>query len=186
MSVQTSRRLFTAEEYHRMAAAGILCEDDRVELLQGEIVEMSPIGSRHVACVNRLTQRFSALLGQRAIVSVQNPVLLGEFSEPEPDLTLLRWRDDFYGDALPRAEEVLLLVEVAQSSAETDREVKMALYAQGRVAEVWLVDLEAGLIEVYRVPEGGSYKKVQQFRRGQLVAAEAFPEAVLAVESIVG
>ena len=114
MSVQTARRLFNTEEYHRMAAAGILCEDDRVELLQGEIVEMSPIGSRHVACVNRLTQRFSTLLGKRAIVSVQNPVLLGEFSEPEPDLALLRWRDDFYGEALPRAEDVLLLVEVAR------------------------------------------------------------------------
>jgi Uma2 family endonuclease len=186
MSVQTARRLFNTEEYHRMAAAGILCEDDRVELLQGEIVEMSPIGSRHVACVNRLTQRFSTLLGKRAIVSVQNPVLLGEFSEPEPDLALLRWRDDFYGEALPRAEDVLLLVEVAQSSVETDREVKMALYAQAGVVEVWLVDLEVEQVEVFRVPEGASYGEVQGFGRGQSVSAEAFPEAVLAVEEMIG
>ena len=101
MSVQTSRRLFTTAEYHQMAAAGILAEEDRLELLQGEIVEMSPLGSRHVACVNRLTQCFTARLGPKGIVSVQNPVRLGDFSEPEPDVTLLRWRDDFYAEALP-------------------------------------------------------------------------------------
>ena len=186
MAVQTSRRLFTMEEYHQMAAAGILGEDDRVELLRGEIVEMSPIGSQHVACVNRLTQKLSALLDQRAIVSVQNPVLLGRFSEPEPDLALLHWRDDFYGETLPRAEEVWLVVEVAQSSIETDREVKMPLYAEAGIPEVWLVSLETEQVEVFRKVDEGRYGSVRQLGRGQSVAVEAFPEVILTVEEIIG
>jgi len=169
-----------------MAAAGILSEDDRVELLQGEIVEMSPIGSRHAACVNRLTRVLSARLGQQAIVSVQNPVRLSEYSEPEPDLALLHGRDDFYAEALPGAGDVWLVVEVAQSSMAVDREVKIPLYARGGIPEVWLVDLEEERVEVYRRPEEEGYAEIERFGRGQLLSPEAFPEVRLAVEEIAG
>ena len=184
MSVETSRRRFTTEEYHQMAAAGIFSEDDRVELLQGEIVEMSPIGSRHAACVNRLNQIFSARLGQQAIVSVQNPIRLSDYSEPEPDLALLHGRGDFYADALPQAGDVWLVVEVAQSSTEVDREVKVPLYARSGISEVWLVDLEEERVEVYRHPGVEGYAEVQEVGRGQSLSPEAFPQVRLEVEEI--
>lgn len=136
MSVQLLRRSFTVEEYHRMAEAGILREDDRVELLEGEIVEMTPIGSRHAACVDRLNQLGVRGVGPRAIVRVQSPVRLGERSEPQPDLTLLRARPDFYAHAHPGPADVLLIIEVAEASADADRTVKMPLYARAAIPEV--------------------------------------------------
>jgi Uma2 family endonuclease len=144
MGVQLARRLFTVAEYHKMAEAGILSEDDRVELLEGEIVAMSPIGSRHAGLVNRLNRLFSQRAGDQVVVSVQNPVRLGGYSEPQPDLALLRPRADFYTSSHPGPEDVLLAVEVAETSAAVDREVKVPLYARFGVPEVWLVDLAGG------------------------------------------
>src|SRR5437763_4867901 len=111
MSHQLARRWFTASEFNRMAEAGILTEDDRVELIEGEIVEMSPIGSRHAACVNRLNMLLSRQAGQGWIVSVQNPIVVGDYSEPEPDVAVLRMRDDYYSQALPTASDVLVVIE---------------------------------------------------------------------------
>lgn len=133
MAVQLLKRLFTVAEYHRMAEAGILGEDDRVELIEGEIVGMTPISSRHAGQVNRLVRLFTQRLGGRAILSVQNPIRLGEHSEPQPDVALLRPRPDFYATAHPGSEDVLLVIEVADlsacdaqagTSAAYDREVK--------------------------------------------------------------
>jgi Uma2 family endonuclease len=152
MAVQALRRLFTADEYHRMTQAGILSEDDRVELIEGEIVQMSPIGSRHARCVRLLNRIFSKGVGDRAIVDVQNPIRLGERLEPQPDVALLRPRPDFYAGVHPGPEDVLLIAEVMERSAAFDREVKAPLYARSGIPEVWWVDLEEEVVEVYREP----------------------------------
>ncbi len=176
MSVQLARRLFTVEEYHQMTRAGILTEDDRVELIEGEVVEMAPSGSRHAACINRLTQLFSEQLTRRAILSIQNPVQLGEHSEPQPDVTLLRPRQDFYASAHPTPQDILLLIEVADSSLEYDREIKVPLYARAEIPEVWLVDLLEEQIILYRQPSPQGYQIIQQIGRTAYLAPEAFPD----------
>src|SRR5215212_3778153 len=152
MSVQIVRRHFNITEYYRMAAAGVFNEDDRVELIEGEIVEMNPIGSRHAACVGRLTELLGQLAGGEAIAWVQNPVQVNDFSEPLPDVTLLKRRDDFYAQANPQSSDVLLIIEVADSSVEYDRDIKIPLYAQASIPEVWLVNLPKETIEIYTQP----------------------------------
>ncbi|GIX47751.1 MAG: hypothetical protein KatS3mg131_1962 [Candidatus Tectimicrobiota bacterium] len=186
MAVQLMKRRFTVAEYHKMAEAGILGEDDRVELIEGEIVAMAPIGSRHAACVDRLNRLFSQRTGERAIVRVQNPVRLGEHSEPQPDVALLRPRPDFYAAEHPGPEDVLLVVEVAETSAAPDRAVKVPLYARFGIPEVWLVDLAAAQVEVYRQPAPQGYQAVETLRRGDTVAPLLLPELSLAVEALLG
>jgi len=185
MNAVLTKRRFTVEEYHRMAEAGILNEDDRVELLEGEVVKMTPIGSQHAACVARLTK----LLTQEeevGIVWVQNPIRLGESSEPEPDVALLQPREDYYAASHPQAADVLLLIEVADTSAELDRMVKRPLYAQHGIAEVWLIDLTAETVEVHHPPVQGTYQQAQRFERGQTVASSALPQLRLAVDEVLG
>ena len=186
MAVQLVRRSFTVDEYHRMVQAGILGEDDRVELLEGEIVEMAPIGSRQAACVDRLTQLFSDRVRGRAIVRVQNPIRLGQRSEPQPDLTLLNPRSDFYALAHPGSQDVLLVVEVVEMSAEVDRGVKMLLYARAAIPKVWLVDLAGESIEVYRQSSSEGYQEVILLQRGQRLASQSLPGLELAVGEILG
>ncbi|MCL0078158.1 Uma2 family endonuclease [Dehalococcoidia bacterium] len=184
MTIQMLRRLFTVEEYHSMVRAGILGEDDRVELIEGEVEEMTPIGSRHVAAVNRLNRLFSDNVGRRAIISVQNPIRLGERSEPQPDLALLRPRPDFYSPAHPGPEDILLVIEVAETSADYDRVIKVPLYARGGILEVWLVNLEGEAIEVYQSPSLEGYHEMETLRRGDRLSPSSFPELRLAVEEI--
>jgi hypothetical protein len=146
------------EEYHRMGEAGILHEDDRIELLDGQLYVMSPIGSEHAACVRRLDRIFQRRAEPEALVSAQNPVVLGEDSEPEPDLALLSPRDDDYAAHHPRPEDVLLLVEVADSTEAFDRSTKLSLYAQAGIPEYWVVSLSDGHVHVYRDPKGDHYE----------------------------
>lgn len=169
-----------------MAQAGILGEDDRVELIEGEIVEMTPIGSKHAAIVGRLTHLFSEQISRRAIIWVQNPIRLGEHSEPQPDLTLLRPREDFYASAHPGPEDVLLVVEVAETSAEYDRQIKVPLYAKARILEVWLINLEGERVEVYRSPSPQGYLKAVTLHRGEKLSPESFPELELKTQDILG
>jgi len=183
MVLQLIKRLFTVTDYHRMADAGIFSEDDRVELIEGEIIDMTPIGSRHAACVGRLTALFYPVR-ERSIVWVQNPIHLGERSEPQPDLALLRLRHDFYATALPTPEDVLLVVEVAESSIMVDREVKVPLYARAGVPEVWVVNLAAMHIEVSRNPTAHGYQEIQHLVHGQQVFPQAFPDLHLNVDDI--
>ncbi len=136
MAAQVARRMFTTDEFHRMAAAGILSEDDRVELIDGEIVQMSPIGSPHASCVDRLTALFVRRFGRRAIIRVRNPIVLSRHSEPQPDLAVLKLRTDFYAEKHPGPSDVLLVVEVADTSADYDRLTKVALYARAGIPEV--------------------------------------------------
>jgi len=186
MAAQLLRRRFTVDEYHRMGQAGILGEDDRLELLEGEIVEMAPIGSRHQAAVDRLTRLFSGRVADAATVRVQGPVRLGGDSEPQPDVTLLRFRPDFYASAHPGPQDVLLLVEVSDTSTEYDREVKVPLYARHGIAEVWLVGVEAGVVEVYRGPTGQGYQEISQLGRGRELSPVAFPQLELTVDEVIG
>ncbi|MBM3943130.1 MAG: Uma2 family endonuclease [SAR202 cluster bacterium] len=186
MTLQRTRRRFTAEDYHRMAQAGILGEDDRVELIEGEIVEMAPIGSRHQAYVDRLNTLFARRMEGRAIIRVQGPIVLGGDSEPQPDLALLRPRPDYYAGAHPTPEDVLLLVEVSDSSGDYDRQVKAPLYARHGILEYWLVGLEAGVVEVYRQPAPEGYQQVSQVARGQRLTLQAFPSLKVRVEDVLG
>jgi Uma2 family endonuclease len=152
------RHRLTVADYERMGEAGILSGQVRVELIDGEILEMPPIGSAHAGTVNQLAFLLGAAAREGlAVVAVQNPLVLGEHSEPQPDLMLLRPREDFYKRAHPRAGDVLLLAEVADASIEYDRRVKLPLYARHGVAEVWLLDLAAGALTTYRAPGQAGY-----------------------------
>ncbi len=186
MSIQLARRLFTVEEYHQMTRAGIFTEDDRVELIEGEIVEMTPIGSHHAACVRRLNRLFSQQIGERAFVSVQDPIQIGKHSEPQPDLALLRPHQDFYASAHPTPHDILLLIEVADSSLEYDREIKVPLYARAGIPEVWLVDLPEDRVLVYRQPAAQGYQEIGQVGRGEHLTPEAFPDLIVPVHEMLG
>jgi Uma2 family endonuclease len=186
MSVQMQRRLFTVQEYHLMGEAGILNEDDRVELIEGEIIQMAAIGTRHATCVRRLIRQFRQLPEESAILDVQNPIQLTERTEPQPDLVLLQPRADYYETAHPVPSEVLLLVEVSDSTVNFDRDVKVPNYARSGIQEVWLWDLEVNCLEVYREPTANGYTSMQKFERGEMVAPLAFPEFEVSVDFILG
>ena len=181
-----SRRKLTVDEYHRMGESGILHEDERVELLDGELYEMAPIGDDHIGGVISLEYFFGQRLGGRAFVSTQNPIRLSGYSEPEPDIVLLRLREDFYRTGKARPEDVLLLVEVAASSLDYDRTTKLPRYAAAGIPEVWIVNLVEERIEVYRQPAGDGYALHSVHVRGDTVAPAAFPDVTLRVEEILG
>jgi Uma2 family endonuclease len=181
VDVEVARRLFTVEEYHRMAEAGILGADERVELIEGEIVHMAPIGPRHVGCVINVNQLFITRLGGRAVVSPQNPVVIPPRSEPQPDLVLLRPRAVSYSQELPASRDVLLAVEVADTTVRFDRLVKARLYARAGIAEFWLCLAADGVVEVYRGPSPEGYADVMRHGPGHAVAPLAFPDVSFAV-----
>lgn len=182
----TTRRLLTTADFHSMIEAGILGPRDRVELLAGEIYEAAAVGSPHASCVMRLNEWFSTRVGERAIVSVQSPVELSDLSEPEPDLALLVRREGFYADRHPGPADVLLLIEVALTSYEFDRNLKLPLYAEAGIREVWLIALERQVIEVYRDPSGGSYRWAEERRAGDTLAPIALPDLELDVSELIG
>lgn len=186
MKGAVARRLLTRDDFHRMGEAGILSEDDRVELLNGELIEMSPIGPRHAAAVRRLDRLFNRRLGRLAIVSVQNPVALGAHSEPQPDLTILRPRGDNYRTEHPAPRDVFLLVEVMDSSRDFDRGEKLQSYARAGIQEVWLLDLAGDLVEIHRQPAGTRYRSAAQSMRGQRVQIAALPGKWFRVAEILG
>ena len=180
------RRRFTVDEYYRMAEAGILHEDDPVELLDGELIEMSPIGDRHAACVLRGNTTFNARLSGRALVSIQSPIRLSSGSEPEPDIVLLRPRPDFFGGGKPGPDDVLLLIEVADTTLAYDRDVKLLFYAESGIREVWIVDLNAAQVLVYRRPRGLAYEQALIVERDGTLSPLAFPDVALPVGDLLG
>ncbi len=183
MSVQVAK--FTVGQYDRMIEAGVFPPGYRAELIEGEIIEMSPIGPRHAACVGRLTRLFSRLLDE-PIVWVQNPVRLDDSSEPEPDICVLKPRADFYGESLPTPADVLLLVEVSDSTLEFDRRRKLPLYARSLVPEVWIVNLTDERIETFAEPAGGDYRHHADAGRGEEVSARGVQALRLGVADILG
>ena len=184
--IAARRRPFTVGEYYRMAEAAILTEEDRVELIAGQIVAMSPIGSRHAACVDRLNGLLHRQSEQAFIVRVQSPIVLDAYSEPEPDLVLLRPRTDFYADAHPAASDVLLAIEVADTSVDYDREVKLPLYAQAGLPEVWLIDLQKDRIEVFAQPQGRAYQQRVEVTADATLTSPTVADLELAVADVLG
>ena len=187
MAVTVKRRRFTLDEYHRMGETGILGPDDRVELIEGEIIEMSPIGSRHAGTVARIQHLFSIRLGDRAVVWSQNPLLLVHHqSEPEPDVMLLAPRADFYVARLPEPPDLRLLIEVGDSSLPYDRRTKFPLYARAGVTEAWLVDLDTGRVEIHHEPRGAGYRDVRIPRADETFSPAAFADLALTVRDLFG
>ena len=185
MPVQQLKRQFTVSEYWKMAEVGILTPSDRVELINGEIIQMSPVGKRHAACVNRLNQLFYQRLGDGAIISVQNPILLNNLSQPQPDIALLQPRRDFYASGHPQPPDIFLIVEVADSSINYDKEVKIPQYAAAGIAEVWLIDLNGNLLQVYRQPSAGEYQILLEFQPENRLHPLAFPEITFQVNDLI-
>lgn len=184
METLIARHPFTVTDYHKMAEAGILYEDDRVELIEGEIVDMSPIGRKHLAQVDHLNVLFVRGLSDKAIVRVQGSVRLSIRTEPQPDLVLLRWRADFYKNADAAPEDVLLVVEVADSSLAYDRDVKASLYARSGIPEFWLIDLNGESIGVYRGPGPDGFREMFTVRGDDRLSPRAFPEFALSANEI--
>lgn len=184
MAIQLQRRTFTVDEYHRMVEAGILTEDDRVELLEGEIVAMAPIGSRHFASVSRIEEILHSKLAGRAIVSAQSAVTLQPNSEPQPDIGVYRLKEDRYASGLPGPNDTYLIVEVAHTTLLSDRSFKVPLYARASIPEVWIVDLIGRRVEVYRSPSPEGYRELRYASPGNHIAPAAFPDVSLAVDEM--
>jgi Uma2 family endonuclease len=186
-TVELKRRRFTLEEYHRMGEVGIFHEDDRVELIEGEIVEMSPIGRLHAATVDRIANVFSRRLGERAIVRVQNPIVFTNLvSEPQPDVTLLVPLADFYASGHPGPSDILLVVEVMDSTVAYDHGVKLRLYARAGVAEVWLANVNTHRIEGYRQPGPEGYGESRVFQEDERLSIQAFPDVTFTARELLG
>lgn len=183
MEAAVRRHKFTVDEYHWMGRVGILCEDARVELIEGEIIEMTPIGGRHAWCVNVITRILITLLGERAFVSIQNPVRLDDQSEPQPDVAVLRPEAERRRD-VPHASEALVLIEVADSSLAHDRRNKLPLYAKSGIPEVWIVDLTRDRVEVYREPGRDGYGSLTVHERDGVLSPLAFPDIAIRCEEI--
>jgi len=184
MAVQIARWQFTITDYARMRETGILAEDDRVELIDGEVRRMSPIGSRHVAIVNRLNTRITQQIGGAAIVSVQNPIQLTDYSEPQPDIALLQPRVDYYDSALPGPDDIVLVIEVADTSIDYDRDEKLPRYAAAGIAEVWLIDVDNRVLEQYTMPRHGQYGTKHTYEFDQTISSSVLPTLKLAIAEI--
>ncbi len=183
-TVPLTHHRFTAAEYNRLGEVGIIGEDDRVELIDGEILDMCPIGYRHAAHVRKLTTLLADNRVREMLVDVQNPLDLGTRYQPQPDVMLLRGRTDNYASALPTAEDVLLLIEVADSSLDYDQHTKLPMYARAGIAEVWIVNLDADQVEIYTQPQEAAYTATRVARRGDTVQIGALPAVTLPVADI--
>ncbi len=183
-AVLLPRHKLNVEAYHRMGQAGILGEDDRIELIDGALIAMAPIGAEHAATVNALAQAFILACGDRAVVSVQNPVRLDTLNEPQPDLMVLRPRADRYRAGHPGPSDVLLLIEVADSSLRLDRQIKLPLYAQAGVPELWIVDLGSRRVEAFRDPIGNGYATTQSYRSGDRVVLGQAADIVVPLDRV--
>jgi Uma2 family endonuclease len=186
MSVEeaATRRRFTRAEYHRMAEVGILGEDDRVELIRGEIVQMSPIGRRHKAFVGNLSQLLAVRLAGRAVVWTQNPIVLAEDTEPQPDLAVLRRGAVSYKERDAWGEDALLLIEVADSSLAYDQSTKLRLYAEAGIPEYWVVDCASESVEIYRTAAAEGYRDVSRVGATSMLTPHAFPDVGLTTTEI--
>ena len=180
------RRPFTNAEYHALAEVGILAPDERVQLIAGDIIVMSPVGNRHAECVDWITDVFTqGRLAGRARVRVQGPSVLPGHSEPQPDLMLLKLREGGYVSGHPRPEDILLLVEVSDSTLRYDRDVKLPLYAAAGVPEVWIVNLRDDWVESHTEPMEDGYRSTRRYALGDSIAPQVFPSLVIPVERII-
>jgi Uma2 family endonuclease len=184
MQVEALRRPFSVDEYDRMVEVGILCKEDRVELIEGEILEMSPIGDRHAACVDRAAVLLLPPLVGESIVRIQGPIRLGDYSKPQPDLILLRYDRGFFAAKGPVTKDALLVIEVSDSSIRYDRGPKLHVYARHGVNEVWIEDLTTDTLLVFRDPMGNTYRTQLTVRPGESISPQAFRQLVLPVSNL--
>ena len=185
METLPKKRLFSRTEYYRMAETGILTCTDKTELISGQIILKSPTGPYHASRSRKIEAIFSKLVGDEAQTSSQNPIELGEFSEPEPDFALLKPKEDYYASAHPTPEDVLLLIEVSHSTYAFDKQVKLPLYAEAGIPEVWLINLNESQIEVFKDPIGTEYQEKSVYPPGEKIAVEVLAASV-AVQELIG
>jgi Uma2 family endonuclease len=186
MVLQLDRKRFTVNDFQTMIETGILAEGAPYELLNGEIFHMAAIGRKHAAKVNRINSRLHDMLGEVHVIAVQNPIELGTVSQPQPDIAVLRWQNDFYESGHPEPQDIYLLIEVADTTLESDRTFKLPVYAEAGIAEVWIVNLQDNCIEVYRNPSGTVYQSIQTFIKGQTLTIELLPGVSIEVDEILG
>ncbi len=186
LDLRESRHRFNVGEFQRMGEAGIFDETSRVELVEGEIVEMNPIGSHHAGNLNRLNKLFTGKVGEAAIVAVQNPVHLSEHCQPQPDIALLKPRGDFYSEHHPKPEDVYLLVEVADTSLSHDRDVKVPLYARYGIPEYWIADLANREVLAHSRPEDGKYRLTERVKSGDTLECRSIPNLSMKVGEMLG
>jgi len=179
------RHRITVEEYYRMAEVGLLAPDARVELIEGEIIDMPPSGSRHAGTVSLLSRLLERAVGDRAIVRGQGPIVLGEFSQPEPDVALVVPDSDFYRQRHPVAADTLLVIEVSETTFHYDRQTKLQLYARDGVPEVWIVDLRGGLLHVFRNPSGAAYSEAVTLDQPGVVSLTSLSGTAVDLSSLV-
>jgi Uma2 family endonuclease len=180
------RHRFTVDEWHRMGETGLFGEDARLELLDGQVIEMAPIGSPHAGAVNRLNHLLTTAFGPRALIAVQNPVVLDDRSEPQPDLAVLRPRQDDYAQSHPTPPEILLIIEVSDTTLAFDRERKAAAYARAAVPEYWIVDLTGDQVVVMREPSPAGYLDIRPLGRGHDLSIAALPDVTFEVGQVLG
>lgn len=180
------KRLINIDEYHRMAEVGILGPNDRVELILGEILHMSPIGNPHNSVVNRITTLFVPAFLTKAIVQIQGPIQIGNLSEPEPDILICKPKENFYSDQKPRPGDTFLIIEVADSTLNYDKNIKLPLYAESGILEYWIVDLNERQILKYALPERNQYKKMEIATVEDSIYCNSFPEIVFSVKDMLG
>ena len=186
MNSLRSKRLFTTTEYYKLLEIGVLKESDRVELIDGEIIIMPPIGLRHFASVKRLNSFLSKKSFSVAIIGVVNPIHLNHYSELQPDISIIKFRDDYYASGHPEPEDTLIAIEVADSSVDYDRQVKIPKYAEAGIPEAWLVDLINDRIEIYALPTEGIYQEIRIVLRHQKIISRTLPQLELNAEDILG
>jgi Uma2 family endonuclease len=186
MSALLQRKLFTVDEYDTMIKAGVFDGKERVELIEGEFVKKMTQGDLHIGCINYLNRFFSQNCSEDVLISVQNAVRMNIFSAPEPDVALLRFRNDFYSTGKAQPEDVLLLIEVADTTVSSDRRVKIPLYANAEVPEVWLVNLPRKIIEVYTEPKNGKYQIVRKATKSETITPKMIADLSVKVADIVG
>jgi Uma2 family endonuclease len=180
------RRKFRVDEYQKMVQLGILPEESGWEIIAGEIIKKIPIGSKHAGTVKRISEVIRDVIGKAAIISVQDPIHLDDYNEPEPDIALLRRRGDFYTESHPIPMEILVLIEVSDSTVKYDRETKKTLYAEHEIGEFWLVDLTNKTIEIHTQPRRGIYHNIQIFAQDEELESNAVEDLRLNVNEILG
>lgn len=183
--MQLLTKKFTVETYEKMIKGEIFTPQDKVELINGEIVEMSPIGLKHATTVIRLTNLFPLFFQDKALVSVQNSIILNDYSQPEPDLVLLKNREDFYEQKRPSSEDIFLLIEVSDSTLKYDQEIKLPLYAENHIQETWIINLNNSSIEVYRQPENNFYQQQKILTKKDKISCLAFPEIEINIGKLI-
>jgi Uma2 family endonuclease len=186
MLADVTKRLFTVDEYYRMADAGIFTEDDRVELIEGEIIQMSPIGHQHMVCVNRANDLLVSALKGRAVVSIQNPLRLNRYNEPQLDVVVFKWRADYYASKPYTLDDALFVVEVSDTTLRYDTRIKLPVYAAAGVPEVWIENLQENLLLVCRDPVSKAYKTQLTLRHGDFAIPLTFSDVRFRIEDLLG